>query len=276
MRNEQYIDLFQEALKGDGTLFKGFSNFHSYSWLNQLWAMSQMHARGIKVGPIATYKRWAALGRQVQKGSKAIALLMPVTVDEKDENGLKTGNKKRLFLPKNNWFTLAQTEGEDVEFPEVGFDWDKAFAELNIQREEFQHVDGNVQGYATVKRTIAINPLNTEDTEGTLFHEIGHIVLGHLDKLKEGEDVLVDTVERNRNLQEVEAEGVALCCKLALGLGKTEYQVGYIRNWWKNAEIPAENIKRIFKATNEILKAGQEKPAKENEEGAEKTSSATA
>lgn len=248
-------------LKGKGKLLGGFTNFWNYSFRNQLLAQWQMIERGLQVSPIATYKKWASLGRQVQKGSKALYLYMPVTVTE--NKGTADEKKKTIFVPKNNWFAMSQTEGDaEVEFPKIGYDWDKALTTLDIKKEKFAKVNGNVQGYATPKRTIAVNPLATQDVDGTIFHELGHILLGHLDKETMFDDLFDDT---KKSLKEVEAEGVALCCKLALGLGDTEFQVGYINNWWKHSEIPVDSIKKIFKITDQILKAGQEKPAVEGE-----------
>lgn len=250
MKNEHYQQMFELALKGDGKLLKGFSNFHNYSFGNQMWAMHQMHMRGLEVSPIATFKKWQSLGRNVKKGSKAIELCMPVTIKDKD-----TEKPKTVFIFKKNWFSMSQTEGEDVKFPEIGFDFAMAFQNLNITKENFQHTNGNVLGYAKQGRILAINPIG-EKPEATTFHEIAHILLGHCDGVSE----LVDEVTTQKNLKEVEAEGVALCCMLALGLDGTEYNVGYIKNWWKDNEIPADSIKKIFKVTNEILRAGQEKP----------------
>jgi hypothetical protein len=252
MKNENYQQMFEMLLKTDGKLLKGFSNFHNYSLGNQYWAMWQMMGRGLEISPIATFKKWQSLNRQVKKGSKAIALLMPVTIKDK-----VTDEKKTIFVAKNNWFAMSQTEGEDVQFPEIGFDFDKALENLKITKENFQMTNGNVLGYAK-QRVVAINPVG-ERPELILFHEIGHILLGHT----EGTSEFVDTVTNQKNLKEVEAEGVALCCTLALGLTGSEYCVGYIKNWLKSEEIPADSIKKIFRVANEILRAGQEKPAQE-------------
>lgn len=251
MKNENYEQMFEMLLKTEGKLLKGFSNFHNYSLGNQYWAMWQMMGRGLEISPIATFKKWQSLGRQVKKGSKAIALIMPVTIKDKD-----TGETKTVFIPKNNWFAMSQTEGEDVQFPQIGYDFDKALENLKVTKENFQHTNGNVLGYAR-KRTVAINPVG-ERPELTMFHELGHILLGHT----EGDSEFVDEVTTQKNLKEVEAEGVALCCALALGLEGTEYCVGYINNWRKSAEVPADSIKKIFRVANEILRAGQEKPEK--------------
>ncbi len=258
MKNQDYTDLFKTALEGEGKLLKGFSSFHKYSFGNQMLAMWQMKGRGIDISPINTFKGWQKLGRQVQRGQKAIALCMPVSF--KKDKGTANEREAMAFVYKNNWFAMSQTEGEDVTFFNPNFDFDRALSELNIVREEFKLIDGNVQGYAKVgtERILAINPV-AERPEGTLIHEIAHILLGHCT----GDTEFVDSVTMENNLQEVEAEGVALCVSLALGIQGTEFSVGYIRNWWKGSEIPADSIKKIFRVTNEILKAGQEKPVTE-------------
>lgn len=259
MKNEDYQKLFELALSEKGELLKGFSNFHDYSFRNQCIAHMQMIDKGLNASPIATFKKWQSLGRQVRKGEKAIWLYMPVTIKDKE-----TDEKKTIFIPRKNWFCMAQTDGEDVQFPEIGFNYENALRELKITREEFSHTNGNCLGYARKGRILAVNPIS-ENPEGTLFHEIGHILLGHT----EGESEFVDEITLQKNLKEVEAEGVALCVSLALGLKTAKYHVGYIKNWWKQTEIPADSIKKIFRVTNEILRAGQDKPDK----GEEKSSS---
>lgn len=249
MKNEHYEKMFHEALRGEGKLLKGFSNFHNYSFGNQMWAMCQMLGRGIDVSPIASYKKWQALGRCVRKGEKAIELCMPVTVKDRITN-----DDKVLFIFKKGWFALSQTDGDDVEFPKIDFDFEKALDTLKITKEAFKLVNGNVQGYAKRGRVLAINPI-AELPHKTMFHEMGHILLGHCD----GESELIDSVTTQKNLMEVEAESVAMCCTLALGLEGIEYSRGYINNWYKGNEIPAESIKKVFKVANEILKAGCEK-----------------
>lgn len=257
MKNEDYEKLFHEALKSNGKLLKGYSNFHRYSFQNQLLAMAQMLWAGLEVSPIATYKKWESLGRQVTRGSKALSLYMPIQIDD-DKN---EGKKKTIFIARKKWFALSQTEGEDnsealQEFLKgTDFNWEKALRELEITKVAFDEVDGNTQGFAR-KGQIAINPL-AELPVKTLIHELAHCLL-HL----EGDVEFVDDKTAEHNIKEVEAEGVALFVSLALGLEENiPYAVGYIKNWNKNNEIPADSIKRIFRAADKILKAGQEKPA---------------
>lgn len=257
MKNETYEAMFFGALEKNGKLLKGYSNFHRYSFGNQLFAMWQMIGRGIEVSPIATFKKWQSLNRQVRKGEKAIELVMPVQVKDRNDED----KKKTVFIYKKGWFAMSQTDGEDVTFPEVGFDWEKALKELNIVKENFQHTNGNCQGYAKKGNIVAVNPL-AELPLKTLVHEIAHVLL-HLD----GDVEFVDSKTDKASIKEVEAEGVALFVSLALGIEEhVEYCVGYIKNWLGGGnEIPTDSIKKIFRAADKILKAGQEKEATPSE-----------
>jgi N-terminal domain of anti-restriction factor ArdC len=59
-----------EALNAPGALGDTYTRFYNYSFLNQIRLMMQ----GV-CEPVATYKRWQELGRQIRKGSKAKVVL---------------------------------------------------------------------------------------------------------------------------------------------------------------------------------------------------------
>ena len=118
----------------------------------------------------------------------------------------------------------------------------------------FTGMDGNCQGYAR-QRSIAVSPV-AELPHKTRFHELAHVVLGHTAEADTG---LSDTDMTPRSLREVEAEAVALVCLEALGLPGAEHCRGYIQHWneRRGAEpIPERSAQRIFKAADQILKAG--------------------
>ena len=69
----------------------------------------------------------------------------------------------------------------------------KALAGLNVEETAFDATDGNVMGFAR-GRSIAISPLNPLPHK-TLFHELGHVVLGHT---TEGAQALADSFEIRR------------------------------------------------------------------------------
>lgn len=253
-----WAELLTRAVNEPGTMMKAYSNFHNYSLGNCLLALCQAEDRELEFGPLATYKRWQELGRQVDRGSKAITLCQPVMVVAKDKRGepiIKNGEpeKRRIFIYRNSWFLLSQTTGDDVEI-ETGPEWDKdtALEALGITEESFSHGNGNTQGYAKAK-TIAINPV-AQAPHKTLFHELAHIVLGHT-----ADKRFIDELDLPRNLREVEAESVAYIILEALGLDGSEFARGYIQHWLGDSEIPDNSAAHIFTAASKILSAGSGK-----------------
>jgi len=249
--NIQWSEFLKEAVEQEGILSSCYSVFHDYSIGNQLLAYHQLKDRGLPLSPIASYKKWQTLGRQVKKGQKAITLLLPITVKQKDENGEETGKVFRLFKEKANWFSLDQTEGENFVAPVIeGWDAEKALKALDIEQIDFEHTNGNCQGYA-VARKIAINPVAALPHK-TRFHELAHVVLGHTT-----EGTLEDTPVTEKSIREVEAESVAyILCKILNLKGDVESR-GYIQNWLQNGEISDKSAQKIFSAADKILKAGK-------------------
>ena len=80
-----------------------------------------------------------------------------------------------------------------------------------------------------------------------------------------------DTERTPKNLREVEAESVALLCCEALNLEGAEYCRGYIQNWlcpaigYNGDAIPEKSAQKIFRAADQILRAGRLQ-ASENEQ----------
>ena len=251
-KNVAWSDMLSDAVNKTGVISACYSVFHNYSMGNQLLAWSQLQARDMNLSPIATYKKWSDLGRQVKKGEKAIALVMPVTISKKDNAGEKTGEVFNMFTLKNNWFTLDQTEGADFTNEIVIPTWDKikALETLGITEVKFDSFNGNSQGYATGKN-IAINPIAALPHK-TRFHELAHVVLGHTE-----EHAMHDSELTPRDIREVEAESVAyiLCSVLELS-GLTESR-GYIQGWLSGNTISDKSAQRIFSAADKILKAGK-------------------
>ena len=252
MEKANFSQLLNDAVNQPGIISQAYSAFHGYSIGNRLLAYTQCASRNIPIGPIATFKKWQELGRQVQRGQKAIALVMPVTIAKKDEAGEKTGEAFSMFVMRNNWFVLSQTEGQDFAHEAVTPTWDKAKAleALDIREESFAIDNGNVQGYAQL-RTIAVNPVAALPHK-TRFHEIAHVVLGHTT-----EGLVTDSEHTPRDVREVEAEGVAYILCALLGLPGLDESRGYIQNWLQGADVSDKSAQRIFSAANKILEAGQ-------------------
>ncbi len=188
---------------------------------------------------------------------------MPLTRKRKPDEQLPAGTREETqhvastrFVHRNNWFVLAQTDGQDVAQATLP-SWDRTHALnfLSIVEEPFAMTDGNCQGYAR-GRSIAISPL-AHLPHKTRFHEVAHVVVGHTAEAAAG---LTDSDITPRGLREVEAEAVALVCLEALGLPGAEHCRGYIQHWntsRSNEPIPERSAQRVFKAADAILEAGE-------------------
>jgi hypothetical protein len=261
--------LLVEAVNKPGMIMQAYSAFHNYSIGNQILALVQCQLRGLEPGPINTFPGWQALGRTVTRGERALILCIPITrkvrneeaQESEGENGERTFTS---FMHKARWFVVSQTVGDEFTPPRVA-EWDaqRALASLNIELITFTHTDGNCQGYAK-KRQVAISPV-AQLPHKTLLHEMAHVVLAHTTEAD-----FTDTERTPKNLREVEAESVALLCCEALNLEGADYCRGYIQNWLSPSvshngdAIPEKSAQKIFRAADQILRAGR-RQANENE-----------
>lgn len=260
-RGVEWAALLKEAVERPGMILEAYRSFHSYSLGNCVLAYLQCKERGIPFGPIATYKRWQELGRQVRQGEKALTLCMPITrksTRKATEHDIEPEEQEcpyTFFVYRPRWFVLSQTEGEDVEpKPIPGWEKEQALRELGILEEPFEAANGNIQGYSVPGRKIAISPLAQLPSK-TLFHELAHQLLGHV-----GDQTIIEGERLPKNLREAEAESVALICCEALGLEGAPYCRGYIQAWLAGDEIPEKSAQRIFAAAEKILRAGTARP----------------
>ena len=258
--------LFEQALTQPGVMSKAYSVFHEYSIGNAFLAASQLLDRQLPISPIASYKKWLELGRQVKKGEKAIALVMPVTVKSKskdegkdgggNEAGEPPGSARTIFILKNNWFALCQTDGAEYAQEVVTPKWDKvrALDALGITEQDFSSMSGNAQGYAIPnEKKLAINPLAALPWK-TTFHEMAHCLL------HSAEAQMADGELLQRCIKEAEAESVAYLCCATLDLPGLEQSRAYIQHWLgseeQSEEFKKKSAARVFSAANKILKAG--------------------
>jgi hypothetical protein len=252
-----WAELLNQALTMPGKLGNTFNRFYEYSFLNVIWLMVQ----GVQE-PCGPYGLWQKLGRQVSKGSKAKTVLHPVFAIKRDKETGKpvldsNGKQQRFvigFRPKSTVFVYSQTEGEELSIPELP-EWslEMALKALDIKQVPFKETNGNVGGYS-IERKIAINPVSNCPLH-TSFHELAHVVLGHTSK-----DELKDYQE-HRGMKEFEAEATAYLLMNELEVTEKGFDLAesraYIQNWLAGAEVPDKNIRRVFTATNTILKAGR-------------------
>src|SRR4030095_16633572 len=82
------------------------------------------------------------------------------------------------FLLKRNWYVLGQTHGQDYT-PEPIPSWGRTrgLRALGIEQIAFDHLDGNVWGFARGQQ-IAVSPLSPMP-DRTLLHEVARVGPGH-------------------------------------------------------------------------------------------------
>jgi hypothetical protein len=251
----QWADMLKQAIEQPGVISEAYSAFHNYSLGNQMAAALQCAERGMRLGPLATFPAWKDKGRKVLKGERAIALCMPVT-RKADKINPDTGGTEthtwQTFIWKNQWFTVWQTDGDDVTLGSVSPQWnaDTALSSLGVTREPYTMADGNCQGYAR-ERSVAVSPVAVLPHK-TLFHEIAHVVLGHT-----AEGMMSDNERTPRDIREVEAESVAYLLTNLLGLKGSDESRGYIQAWLSGQKIGEKSAQKIYSAANKILCAGQ-------------------
>jgi hypothetical protein len=251
---EQLLD---EALTASGSTQGIYDRFYPYSFLNRIFLRMQ----GVHE-PVATYARWKALGRQVLKGSKAKEIIRPILVHvqhgehEDGKGGEEREPEDRVigFKPVRCIFTVSETEGADPPPPMQLPAWDlhAALNTLGIRQVPFDELNGNVQGYLSGVE-IAISPVAVHP-EKTLFHELGHVVLGHTLPHALG------AYQAHRGIMEFQAESMAYLTMHELGLLDEQSagaSRGYIQEWLDHERPPDQAIQQVFTATDRILKAGR-------------------
>jgi len=101
----------QELLSSEGWArwVRTRAMFRSYSAGNCMLIALQCHERGIEPRHVAGFRTWLTLGRCVKSGERALRILAPVSVKERDERGEESGNT-RVFFRAAFVFDVSQTE----------------------------------------------------------------------------------------------------------------------------------------------------------------------
>lgn len=246
--------MISEMLTMEGSMSDTYSRFYDYSISNKIL----LYMQGV-TEPVATYKAWATLGRQVKKGAKAKQIMRPVPVTFEDDTKKDAdGNPKKTSFMKftlvNCLFTFSDTEGDDLP-PATARAWDKAKAIETLELTEVKFdalvVNANTQGYS-FKRNFAIHPAAKYPLK-TMFHEFGHIVIGHTDA------AIADNGTLTRDVKEFQAEAVAYIVANDLKVeerDKAESRA-YVQGWLKDNKPTDKEIRQVFGAADKILKAGK-------------------
>jgi hypothetical protein len=213
-----------------------------YSLRNQWLIAIDCHARGITPTYIAGFRAFLALNRCVRKGEKAIRILAPLAVKERDDAGGETG-EKRVFFRTVPVFDVAMTEPlpgiEPVPLapPAAPIEGDShrhliaplqtLGHDLGYRVEIHQLPDEGPGGWCDVKRrqiVVASGPANRQFR--TLVHELAHALgLSYGQYGRDRAEVLVDCVT------------YVVCSSVGLDVGGES--IPYIAGWGEDGALDA-------------------------------------
>jgi antirestriction protein ArdC len=233
------------------------ARFRQYSFNNTMLIMIQLPT----ATRVASYKQWAAMGRQVRKGEKGLSIFAPMMRKREDE---KTGEEKRYVSGFRlvSVFDVSQTDGDalpddvarpmllDGEDPEGLMASLIKIANLHGYLIRFGPSERGENGYTSPsEKMIQISEgLSDAQRTKTMCHEVAHMLL-HCDDKALTEDALL-----HRNVAEVEAESVAYIVAQAHGMPTESYSVPYIAGWSNGkTEVVASTADRVLKCAKQIL-----------------------
>ena len=220
---------------------------HRYSFANcALIAMQRPDATRV-----AGFRQWEQLGRHVRKGERAIRIMAPVTVKERDrETGDATG-EILVFFCAVPVFDIGQTEGEPLpEAPREPIAGNthasyigrlKAFASsigYTVDREPLETVGGYCD--AKSKRIVIAERHDSANAiVRVLVHELAHALgVGYAEYGREAAEVIVETAT------------VIVCG--AIGLDTSGESIPYIAGWGETDDLAA--IRTFAEKVDEIAR----------------------
>ncbi|THG30700.1 ArdC-like ssDNA-binding domain-containing protein [Naasia lichenicola] len=240
-------ELLEGLLTLPGSTGESYRRFHNYSPRN----IGFLALQGCPPEPVATFKKWQELGRQVQRGEKAYSILRPIQIRIEDAKTEQVKLIKR-FKVVRALFAVSQTDGEELpayEPPE--WSTERALGKLGISLVPFQNFDGNIGGYARGKE-IAINPVAPFPLRTTI-HEISHVEHGHTTPEH------LQLYAGHRGTYEFEAEASAYVTLNEIGaLDEQTATVsrGYVQGWLGEQEPAEESLRRVLNVSTRVLEAG--------------------
>jgi antirestriction protein ArdC len=237
------------------------ARFHRYSIRNQWLIYSQRP----EATHVASFGRWKALGRYVNKGEKGLQILAPIFPRVSRDAKKSETDPLPAELRPVGWkvvhvFDVSQTAGAALpEHPasnreEVSAD-DLARVERAIRRvcpivDEVRPLAPGVLGWADGK-SVHVSPGQSSGSRmAVLLHEVGHMLLHFAD---DGRPSTSAELHLTRDVRELEAESVACAVSTALGFKFTGFAAAYLAGYGATAEGIKASLPRIQRAASRII-----------------------
>jgi hypothetical protein len=286
MQNEKTIKMAEEALsrlsseleaghsEGLKSYLSVMGRFHRYSWNNVLL----IHSQRPTANHVAGLHAWNDLGRTVNKGEKAIAILAPVMAKARETPSPQDAEAKEPFRVVGFRtvcvFDISQTSGKPLPaFSETRgdpTDFADRLKALVAQRGiavEYDPTIAPAQGISTGGR-IRLQPgLSPAEEFSVLAHELAHEMMHHRKDGPRPPEVI----------RETQAEAVAYVVCRAAGLETNHAAADYIALYRGDKKTLAESLAVIqetsAKILDELMPRERPSPEKANSLSADRESS---
>lgn len=241
------------------------ARFHTYSLNNQLLIWMQAPEAAF----VAGYHDWKALGRHVKQGAKAVRILAPITVLDREAAPNAEGKRpfKVVGFKYVSVFADFDTDGEPL--PTSAFmvvqGGDQAHRDLLSQLSHAATVpvkweddpQSAAHGWTDGQRIILNTPKCAEQPAHALrvfFHEWAHVLLHFTDAGKRPEDL------PDRKTRELEADAAAYVLCSFHGIEAEAATGDYITSWGGNPEKLQTSLHRIARAVQGVMNAIHTQP----------------
>lgn len=272
---EKSVEEYTETPEQLKEYMKFMSKFHKYSVSNNFLMQNQFSG----AEAVGSFKFWKDKGFSVNKGEKAMKILVPNKVIPKflDENGKwkllsKAGEKEKekvkkgelevsekLYFSIGNVFDVSQTNAKSKDLPDIFPNkWlDGNVKDYSVLHKGLENIAKSIDvkiiepkselGVAkgcsyTLTKELALNPRNSElQNFKTLLHELAHA------KLHTAETHTKYTSAE----KEFQAELTAFTVCSYFNIDTSEYSLNYI-NYWSKGEI--RDKQELLKEVNTTVK----------------------
>lgn len=255
----EQIDSLSTALAaGHSDQLQGYlaamARFHRYSLSNVFLIMLQRP----DATHVAGYHTWRSLGRHVKEGERGIAIIAPMRVADRDEQGgsnqsSSSQDSEPVVRFRTAYvFDVSQTDGEPL--PEIGqasgdpgmFSDRLRNLVKNLSIElEFSDDLGGALGVSKGGRIELKSDMPPAQEFSVLVHELAHELLHQ----KRRED------RPSKTVRETQAEAVAYIVAEGIGLDTGGASTDYIHLYQGDAKTLLDSLEEVRQAATEILSA---------------------
>jgi antirestriction protein ArdC len=235
------------------------ARFHRYSFANTLLILLQRP----DATQVAGFQAWKKLGRQVRRGEKGIAIVVPHTRKMSDEGG-EDGEERRVAgFGTGHVFDISQTDGEPlpaVAVPVLAGEEGQALYDrltglvarenLSLERQSAEVMQDGVMGFhLPAAGRIVVREAAPLQMTKTLAHELGHHFSGQHDTRAESETI---------------AESVAFVVCAHHGLDTGERSFPYVATWSQDTAAFKQALGTIQRVSARMIDGLEQLPTPAN------------